>query len=512
MTGPGTLIGGRYRLEHPLGQGGFGRVWKAHDDRLRADVVVKEVYLPPTLDEEDRNARLKYAEREARNAARLRHCPNIVPVYDVVIEDGRPWIIMELINGESLEDRMRTGPLAEPDVADLAKALLHALEAAHGAGVVHRDIKPANVMLAADGRIMLTDFGIAIHETDTRMTSTGTVIGSFEYMAPERFNGDHGSPASDLFSVGATLYQAAEGVSPFRRGAVPATIAAVLRDEPPPLTRATRLAPLLNALLAKDPGKRPSIPDALDLLRTPDQGPAPTKRYTTPVTAPTVPQETPEKPDPPASPPIAPQDAPAFQESWTGDERLSAFCWEEGPELLSWIFRGLAFIVATLVVIGQALGELDDSTRWVGMGVFAALMLVGPLANQWLRFTTKRSMPARSVRLDREGITGSDGSGVQTIPWTAIRQVTVRHTDDAMGVAHHPLALHVRLDQPGSAVYRPVGWPLDTPVPKIFRRAIEKDDWVPVCVLGPLSDPRRTDLKNALAACKGPLTADELNW
>ncbi|MEV5711171.1 serine/threonine-protein kinase [Actinoallomurus sp. NPDC052274] len=262
------LVAGRYRLIHPLAEGGFGLVWKAHDELLRADAVIKEVRLPPTADPHEKAERLTYAEREARNAARLRHHPGIVPVYDVAVEDGRPWIVMQLVDGGSLEDRLHAGPLPAAETVELADALLQALDAAHRVGVVHRDVKPANVMLADDGRILLTDFGIATHLAETRLTVDGSIIGSLEYMAPERLNGDPGTPAGDLFSLGVTLYQAVEGTSPFRRGSYPATMAAIARESPPPPRRAGRLTPLIRALLVKDPTGRPTIPEALALLHS----------------------------------------------------------------------------------------------------------------------------------------------------------------------------------------------------------------------------------------------------
>ncbi|MFI7641016.1 protein kinase [Nonomuraea sp. NPDC049400] len=150
--------------------------------------------------------------------------------------------------------------------AQLAAGLLAALGAAHQAGIVHRDIKPANVMLSTDGRVLLTDFGIAVHTTDTTLTTTGMLIGSPEYMAPERLRGTDGLPASDLFSLGATLYQAVEGVSPFRRDTQPAALTAVLLEEPPPPRRAGRLAPLITRLLDKDPHNRPTVEQAPTML------------------------------------------------------------------------------------------------------------------------------------------------------------------------------------------------------------------------------------------------------
>ncbi|MER6140425.1 substrate-binding domain-containing protein [Streptomyces sparsogenes] len=273
MTGnarPGQVIGGRYRLVSNLGSGGFGRVWKAYDETLRLDVAVKELWILPAASETEQAERLARAAREARNAARLRDHPNIVGVHDVVIEDDRPWIVMRLVDGCSLEERLAGhGPLSVEEAATVAERLLLALGAAHDAGIVHRDVKPANVMLATNGEVLLADFGIAVHHADTALTATGAVIGSVEYMAPERVRGTDGLAASDLFSLGVTLYQAVEGVSPFRRDTPTGSLTAVLFDQAPPPRRAGRLAPLITGLLEKDPDRRPTVAAALASLRSP---------------------------------------------------------------------------------------------------------------------------------------------------------------------------------------------------------------------------------------------------
>ncbi|MEO3766097.1 serine/threonine-protein kinase [Streptomyces sp. B5E4] len=270
QTQPERIIGGRYRLVGQLGVGGFGRVWKAHDEALGVHVAVKEVWLPHQAGSDaEHHERVVRAAREARNAARLRDHPHVVAVHDVVIEDGAPWIVMRLVDGRSLEERLRAdGRLPAPLVAETATALLKALKAAHAAGIVHRDLKPANVMLTDDDQILLTDFGIAVHETDTRLTTTGGVIGSAEYMAPERLNGLQDQAAGDLFSLGVTLYEAIEGVSPFRRETPTATLAAVALHDPPPMHHADPvLASLVTALLAKKPEDRPTVDSTLAVLR-----------------------------------------------------------------------------------------------------------------------------------------------------------------------------------------------------------------------------------------------------
>ncbi|MGW0060954.1 serine/threonine-protein kinase [Streptosporangium sandarakinum] len=260
----GDVVGRRYRLATELGSGGFGRVWRAHDETLDVDVAIKELRLPPEMPGTERAERLARATREARNAARLRKHDGIVAIHDVVIDDGLPWIVMELIDGCSLSEHIKQhGPLPVDRVIAVAVALLTAIGAAHREGVVHRDIKPANVMLSENGKVLLTDFGTAIHHTDSALTATGMFIGSAEYMAPERLRGIDGLPAGDLFSLGVTLYQAVEGFSPFRRDTQEATLAAVLLEEAPAPRRAGPLTRLITRLLDKDPGGRPTVDEAL---------------------------------------------------------------------------------------------------------------------------------------------------------------------------------------------------------------------------------------------------------
>ncbi|UCM91071.1 protein kinase domain-containing protein [Streptomyces marincola] len=276
-VGPGRLVGGRYELSELIGSGGFGRVWKAHDRRLRTNVAVKGLSLPLSASPTEREERLRRAEREVLNAARLRDHPHIVSVHDVVVEDDIPWIVMQFVVGRSLSERLRaSGPLSVREATEVARAMLKALDAAHRAGIVHRDIKPANVMLADSGDILLTDFGIATHEDDVSLTVTGSVVGSVPYMAPERVHGEKGQAPSDLFSLGVTLHEAVEGASPFGRDSTPASLHAVAYEEPPRAVRAGTLTPLITRLLAKAPGDRPTIAEALALLDSPAGTAAPT--------------------------------------------------------------------------------------------------------------------------------------------------------------------------------------------------------------------------------------------
>jgi serine/threonine protein kinase len=262
-TPPERVVGGRYQLIGLLGSGGMGKVWRAHDEELGVDVAVKEFRLDPAASGEERDRAVAYVRREARNAARLRDHPNIVAVHDVIQDAGSPWLVMRLVRGRSLAGAIEQRGRLHPDEAGrIAAGVLAALGTAHAAGIVHRDIKPGNVMLADDGAVLVTDFGIAVHHADARLTTAGAVIGTFEYAAPERLDGQEG-PAGDLFSLGVALYEAVEGISPFRRDTVTATIAAVARETAPPPRHAGPLTALIAQLMDKDPLQRPSATAAL---------------------------------------------------------------------------------------------------------------------------------------------------------------------------------------------------------------------------------------------------------
>jgi hypothetical protein len=254
------IVAGRYRLSRVVGRGGMGVLWAARDEMLGRDVAVKE--LRPCVggaDQHDPVSRER-ALREARAAARVTH-PSAVTVYDVVEEDGRPWIVMELLPSRTLADVLVDGPLAPAAVARIGLDLLDALIAAHAAGVVHRDVKPGNVLLA-DGRTVLVDFGIAVVDGDASLTSPGLLLGSPAFMAPERARGETPTPASDLWSLGATLFTAVEGDAPFRRDGQLPTLAAVVTQDAPTAEHAGPLRPLLAALLARDPDDRPTAAQA----------------------------------------------------------------------------------------------------------------------------------------------------------------------------------------------------------------------------------------------------------
>ncbi|WP_230420964.1 serine/threonine-protein kinase [Actinomadura soli] len=264
------LLARRYRLVTQVGRGGMGTVWQAHDEVLGRDVAVKEVILPHGLTDEERAVHHKRTFREARTAARLGH-PGVVTVYDVVEEDDRPWIIMELIRARSLDQVIKQeGPLEVHRSAEIGRQMLAALHAAHQAGVLHRDVKPSNVLITGAGRMgeraVLTDFGIATASGDATLTQTGLVMGSPAYIAPERARGRVAGPASDLWSLGVTLYAMVNGKSPFERSEPMAALVAVISDEPDPPDKGGRLIPVIDGLLRKNPDERMDAIEAGALL------------------------------------------------------------------------------------------------------------------------------------------------------------------------------------------------------------------------------------------------------
>ncbi|OEJ31327.1 serine/threonine-protein kinase [Streptomyces subrutilus] len=266
-SSPDRVIAGRYRLLDPLGRGGMGIVWRARDEVLAREVAVKEVRAPAGLEPAELQRMYRRLEREAWAAARVSH-RGVVTVYDVASEDGRPWIVMELVRGLSLADVLEAeGPMSPQRAAHLGEQVLAALRSAHEAGVLHRDVKPANVLIANDGRVVLSDFGIASLEGSSAITMTGEVVGSPEFLAPERALGREPGPESDLWSLGIMLYAAVEGVSPFRQETPVDTLRAVVDAPLPPARRAGPLEPVLEGLLRKDPAERLPAAEAARMLR-----------------------------------------------------------------------------------------------------------------------------------------------------------------------------------------------------------------------------------------------------
>jgi serine/threonine protein kinase len=278
----GRVVGGRYEIAGELGRGGMGVVWLATDRVLHREVALKEISYPVYLTDEERTVLRERTLREARAAARLED-PHVVAIHDVVEEDGRPWLVMEHIRSRSLQTILEDdGPLSPAQAARVGLDVLSAIEVAHAAGVVHRDVKPANVLVADDGHACLTDFGIATTTEDSTLTAQGAVLGSPPYMAPERAHGDPPTPAVDLWSLGATLYTAVEGRTPFDREEPMAILLAIVRDEPAPMRAAGPLAPVLQGLLTKDPAARTSAAEArrqLAAVVTEAAAEAPSRRW-----------------------------------------------------------------------------------------------------------------------------------------------------------------------------------------------------------------------------------------
>jgi serine/threonine protein kinase len=267
------VIAGRYRLTGALGEGGMGRVWAARDELLHRDVALKELVLPRGSDPAEVRELQERAIREARSTARINH-PNVVRVFDVINAEDGPWIVMELVPSRSLHDLLRAeGTIAPEQAAEIGLAVLAGLRAAHEAGVLHRDVKPANVLLSDDGRAVLTDFGLAQASGDSALTTTGIVVGSPSYLAPERALDSEISPAADLWSLGATIYTAVEGRPPYDKRTPVATLAALATQPPRPPQQAGPLRPALEALLQKDPAHRADVDTAERLLREAIDGP-----------------------------------------------------------------------------------------------------------------------------------------------------------------------------------------------------------------------------------------------
>lgn len=252
----GRLLAGRYRLGEVLGRGGMGTVWRAVDETLGRTVAVKELRFPSSIDEDEKRRLITRTLREAKAIARIRNT-SAVTVYDVVDEDDRPWIVMELIEGKSLAEVIREdGTLTPRRAAEVGLAILDVLRSAHREGILHRDVKPSNVLISEDGRVVLTDFGIAQVEGDPSVTSTGMLVGAPSYISPERARGHKPGPPADLWSLGGLLYASVEGRPPYDKGSAIATLTAVMTEPVEPPVHAGPLEEVIYGLLARDPDQR----------------------------------------------------------------------------------------------------------------------------------------------------------------------------------------------------------------------------------------------------------------
>jgi serine/threonine protein kinase len=249
----------------------MGAVWLAEDEVLHREVAIKEIQRRGRGDIRETDPEVRRVLREARAAAKLQVHSGIINVYDVVMHEGLPWIVMERLQGGSLADAMQNeGPLPVHRAAQIGVEILDALNYAHNNGVLHRDVKPGNVMLAVkpEGvRVVLTDFGIAVMDGDSVLTATGQVPGAPEYIAPERIKGLEATPAADMWSVGITLYHMVVGRTPFQRGDVQATLAAALSQKPDPHPNVGRLWPVIQGLLRDKPAERMPAAEAIAKLK-----------------------------------------------------------------------------------------------------------------------------------------------------------------------------------------------------------------------------------------------------
>jgi tRNA A-37 threonylcarbamoyl transferase component Bud32 len=356
----GRLVSGRYSLDVPLGSGGMGTVWAADDTLLKRRVAVKQVKLPPSIPVTERDAIKARATREARAAAQLSH-PNVVTIFDVVEDDGT-YIVMELVEAPTLAETVRAdGPLGFREAAQIGLDVLDALEAAHAKGITHRDVKPGNVMCPPGGRAKLADFGIASLKGDPKITTTGMIMGSPSFMAPEQAMGGATGPATDLWSLGATLYFATQGSPPFDRGQPIPTLAAVVHDVAPIPRGAGALGPVIAALMSKEPEDRPRPAALRTMLADVAEG-----RHADTATQ--------AQPIPPVEVEATPQPAPVVE--------------PEAPPPAAPGRRGLGALI--------------------GLGV-AALLVVGGLV---LFNLLNEETPGDSPRADQNG--GRDRSGAET--------------------------------------------------------------------------------------------------
>ena len=268
MSTTPTVVAGRYRLLRQLGAGGMGQVYLAHDEMLDRHVAIKQVVLPPGLSRDEEAEVRSRTLREARTAAQLNH-PSVVQIYDVIHTEEQPWIVMEYVPSRSLHEVINEdGPVEPLSAARIGLSVLDALTAAHGAGILHRDVKPGNVLLAQDGRVVLTDFGLATFDGgESALTLPGLVFGSVRFVAPERARHGTSSPETDMWALGATLYAAVEGRSPYARETAMETLTALATAMPDPPRRAGPLKPVLRGLLRRNPRQRLDADETRRLLR-----------------------------------------------------------------------------------------------------------------------------------------------------------------------------------------------------------------------------------------------------
>ncbi|MGB6164906.1 MAG: serine/threonine-protein kinase [Pseudonocardiaceae bacterium] len=385
------LVAGRYRLEAVLGRGTMGTVWSAHDEVLGRPVAIKEVLLPPGIPQAEADALRERSLREARAIAALSH-PNVVTLYDVAREGAAPFVVMELVASVSLAELVRDNALPPQRVVAIGAAVAAALQAAHAAGITHRDVKPGNVLMAHDGRIKLTDFGIARNRCDQTLTATGLMLGSPAYIAPEIASGGPVNPASDLWGLGATLFAAVEGRPPYDAGTAMATVASVVQGEVPRPSCSGALAEVISGLMIKNPARRMSLSRVRQLLGAPPEPADPESMAPEPMAPKPVrpipvtvlgPEKDAEKLDPPrrrtgqlaaapgplpfAVPASAPPHAPPHKQSPAAAHRFGNTGAKSAAAL------AVLWTVAVLVFLGSALASFGIARLASGRTALPAL-------------------------------------------------------------------------------------------------------------------------------------------
>jgi serine/threonine protein kinase len=427
---PPRLVVGRYRLDSVLGRGAMGTVWSGYDEVLGRPVAVKEVLLPPGIPEAEADAVRARTLREARSIAMLSH-PNVVTLYDVARQDGEPFVVMEYVASRSLAEVMRDGPLTPGQAATVGISVAAALAAAHAAGLTHRDVKPGNVLVGHDGVVKLTDFGIARNPADITLTTTGLMLGSPAYIAPEVASGRPVTPAADLWGLGATLFAATQGHPPYDEGGDPvATVAAVVHGDVPAPGGSGVLPAVISALMVKDPDGRIPLHEVHRLLRPLARDPA---RAPFPAAAAAPPMRPPPPPRPPE---------PAAQHPDPQHAQLSPAPLAPAPGPLPWQATGegesgrvpqarrrprpigavvLLYVLAALLLTGSGVAGFALTRLAAG----APLLPAPPSDTAVAPTPTQDPPPAlEHRRISIEGTDGSEAAFTVAVPpdWLQFRE------------------------------------------------------------------------------------------
>ncbi|GAA2353733.1 serine/threonine-protein kinase [Streptomyces violaceusniger] len=497
------LLGGRYRLVRQLGEGGMGQVWEAQDETLGRPVAVKVISLLAGGGSRGGEARARFL-REARITAQLQH-PNIVTIHDLGetgTEGNRaPFLVMELVRGEGLDAMLRRGVVTLPDAARWGAQIGDALADAHDAGIMHRDIKPSNILITPSGNVKVFDFGIARaadpYATADRLTQTGFIVGTPPYMAPEQARG-FPEPRSDLYALGCLLFELITGRLPFQAPDTVGYLTAHLTQEPPtPSSVCAGVPPawddLVLRLLHKDPAQRyPNAADLSQALRQLDRAPEPP-----PPPPPPAGEQTAEAPQPSAP------DRP-FTIAWTGKEPLSTYTDSSGKGCLAGLSKvGLA-LTTPGVVVPLLLHKLERQSgegwiAWFSVSIVFGLFALGTLL--WLSTVTYRLRTSGwSLLVGPQGIVTTSAFGEREYRWNEVKTVAVKPIGEG-GEPSRFNGLHVRFttDAKRPTRERLAGWPRYLPKPNTTFSGM-----VPICVLGPMTNQQRTELKEALGRYGGP--------